>query len=48
MKATYLQYMLGFKRPSGTSRGVMTERKPGLSYLKDGKKGGLNVEFLEV
>jgi hypothetical protein len=29
---------MDFKRPSGTSRGVMTEKKPGFSAWKDGKK----------
>ena len=40
MKATYHKYMLKFKRPSGTSRGVMTEKETWFIILeKDGKKG---------
>lgn len=40
MKATYYKYMLEFKRPSGTSRGVMTEKETWFIILeKDGKKG---------
>jgi o-succinylbenzoate synthase len=40
MKATYQKYMLEFKRPSGTSRGVMTEKETWFIILeKDGKKG---------
>ncbi|OXA98779.1 o-succinylbenzoate synthase [Flavobacterium pectinovorum] len=40
MKATYHKYMLEFKRPSGTSRGVMTEKETWFIVLeKDGKKG---------
>ncbi|QBN17717.1 o-succinylbenzoate synthase [Flavobacterium nackdongense] len=40
MKATYHKYMLSFKRPSGTSRGVMTEKETWFIVLeKDGKIG---------
>ncbi|MEZ7498553.1 o-succinylbenzoate synthase [Flavobacterium sp. Arc3] len=40
MKATYHKYMLDFKRPSGTSRGVMTEKETWFLVLeKDGKTG---------
>ena len=40
MKATYHIYILNFKRPSGTSRGVMTEKETWFIVLeKDGKKG---------
>ena len=40
MKATYHKYILNFKRPSGTSRGVMTEKETWFIVLeKDGKKG---------
>jgi O-succinylbenzoate synthase len=40
MKATYHKYNLQFKRPSGTSRGVMTEKETWFLVLKkDGKKG---------
>lgn len=40
MKATYHKYILEFKRPSGTSRGVMTEKETWFLVLeKDGKTG---------
>ena len=40
MKATYHKYMLEFKRPSGTSRGIMTEKETWFIILeKEGKKG---------
>lgn len=40
MKATYHKYILNFKRPSGTSRGVMTEKETWFIILeKNGKKG---------
>ncbi|OXA70687.1 o-succinylbenzoate synthase [Flavobacterium aquidurense] len=40
MKATYHKYMLEFKRPSGTSRGVMTEKETWFIVLEEnGKKG---------
>ena len=40
MKATYHKYILTFKRPSGTSRGVMTEKETWFIVLEqDGKKG---------
>jgi O-succinylbenzoate synthase len=40
LKATYHKYILDFKRPSGTSRGVMTEKETWFIVLeKDGKKG---------
>jgi O-succinylbenzoate synthase len=40
MLATYHKYILNFKRPSGTSRGVMTEKETWFIILeKDGKKG---------
>jgi O-succinylbenzoate synthase len=38
--ATYHKYILNFKRPSGTSRGVMTEKETWFIVLEqDGKKG---------
>jgi O-succinylbenzoate synthase len=38
--ATYHKYILNFKRPSGTSRGVMTEKETWFIILEqDGKKG---------
>ncbi|CAD0007863.1 MULTISPECIES: o-succinylbenzoate synthase [Flavobacterium] len=40
MKATYHKYMLEFKRPSGTSRGIMTEKETWFIILEEnGKKG---------
>jgi O-succinylbenzoate synthase len=40
LKATYHKYILDFKRPSGTSRGVMTEKETWFIVLeKDEKKG---------
>ncbi|NHN24207.1 o-succinylbenzoate synthase [Flavobacterium jejuense] len=40
MKATYKKYILNFKRPSGTSRGVLTDKETWFILLEeDGKKG---------
>ena len=40
MKAYYKKYILDFKRPSGTSRGVMTEKETWFIILeKDGRRG---------
>jgi len=40
MLATYHKYILNFKRPSGTSRGVMTEKETWFIVLEqNGKKG---------
>jgi o-succinylbenzoate synthase len=40
LKATYHKYILQFKLPSGTSRGVMTEKETWFIVLeKEGKKG---------
>ena len=40
MKATYQKHLLYFKRPSGTSRGILTEKETWFIILeKDGKKG---------
>ena len=40
MKASYKKYILDFKRPSGTSRGVMTEKETWFLILeKNGRKG---------
>lgn len=40
MKASYHKYILDFKRPSGTSRGVLTQKETWFIILeKDGKKG---------
>lgn len=40
MKATYQKFIINFKRPSGTSRGVMNEKETWFIVLEDnGKKG---------
>lgn len=40
MKATYLQYLLQFKRPSGTSRGVLLDKETFiLTVSEEGKEG---------
>lgn len=40
MKATYHKYILNFKRPSGTSRGIMTQKETWFLVLEnEGKKG---------
>ncbi|CAM3715577.1 o-succinylbenzoate synthase [Flavobacterium chungbukense] len=40
MKASYHKYLLEFKRPSGTSRGIMTEKETWFIILEEnGKKG---------
>ena len=40
MKASYHKYILDFKRPSGTSRGIMTEKETWFIILEqNGKKG---------
>ncbi|KGO83557.1 mandelate racemase [Flavobacterium beibuense F44-8] len=40
MKATYTKYILNFKRPSGTSRGVLTEKETWFIIIEhNGKKG---------
>lgn len=40
MKATYKKYILDFKRPSGTSRGVLTQKETWfLVFEEKGKKG---------
>ena len=40
MKATYHKYILNFKQPSGTSRGILTDKETWFIILeKDGKKG---------
>jgi o-succinylbenzoate synthase len=40
LKATYQKYILNFKNPSGTSRGVLTQKETWFLIVeKDGKKG---------
>lgn len=41
MKATYKKYILNFKRPSGTSRGVLTEKETWFILLKENEKVGI-------
>tara|TARA_R110000868_G_scaffold29420_6_gene109388 strand:- start:23670 stop:24737 length:1068 start_codon:yes stop_codon:yes gene_type:complete len=41
MKATYKKYILDFKRPSGTSRGIMTHKETFFIILEQGKKIGI-------
>ena len=40
MKASYHQYMLDFKRPSGTSRGILTQKETWFLIIEhQGKMG---------
>lgn len=41
MKASYKKYTLHFKRPSGTSRGVITEKETWFLFLEDDGKTGI-------
>lgn len=41
MTASYHQYMLEFKRPSGTSRGIMTEKETWFIVLEESGKTGI-------
>ncbi len=41
MKATYKKHILKFKRPSGTSRGVLTEKETWFIILKENGKIGI-------
>lgn len=41
MKATYKKYILEFKRPSGTSRGIMTHKETFFIILEQDKKFGI-------
>ncbi|MBP4142185.1 o-succinylbenzoate synthase [Flavobacterium sp. P4023] len=41
MKATYHKYILNFKRPSGTSRGVMNEKETWFIVLEKEEKKGI-------
>lgn len=41
MKASYKKYILNFKRPSGTSRGVLTEKETWFLFLEDNGKTGI-------
>ena len=41
MKATYKKYILNFKKPSGTSRGIMTEKETWFLILEENRKIGI-------
>ncbi|MFD2602860.1 o-succinylbenzoate synthase [Flavobacterium suzhouense] len=41
MKASYKKYILDFKRPSGTSRGVLTQKETWFLILEDNGKTGI-------
>lgn len=41
MKATYQKYILNFKRPSGTSRGVLTQKETWFIILEENGKRGI-------
>jgi o-succinylbenzoate synthase len=41
MKATYKKYILNFKRPSGTSRGILNEKETWFIILEENKKVGI-------
>lgn len=41
MKATYKKYILDFKRPSGTSRGIMTKKETFFLVLEKDRKFGI-------
>lgn len=41
MKATYKKYILNFKSPSGTSRGIMTEKETWFLLLEENGKTGI-------
>ncbi len=41
MKANYYKYILDFKRPSGTSRGVMTTKETWFVIIEDNQKRGI-------
>ena len=41
MKATYNKYILDFKKPSGTSRGVLTQKETWFLVLQNDEKSGI-------
>jgi len=41
MKASYKKYILDFKRPSGTSRGIMTQKETWFIILEDNGRRGI-------
>ena len=41
MKASYKKYVLDFKRPSGTSRGIMTKKETWFLILEENNKKGI-------
>lgn len=49
MQANYKKYILNFKRPSGTSRGVLTTKETWFLKITDGDKVGFGeCGILEV
>ena len=41
ISASYHQYILDFKNPSGTSRGILTQKETWFIVLKSGNKKGI-------
>jgi len=41
LKATYQKYILNFKKPSGTSRGILTQKETWFIILEDNNKKGI-------
>jgi o-succinylbenzoate synthase len=41
LKATYQKYILNFKKPSGTSRGILTQKETWFIILQDNDKKGI-------
>jgi o-succinylbenzoate synthase len=41
LKASYKKYILNFKKPSGTSRGIMTEKETWFIFLEENNKIGI-------
>ena len=41
MQAKYNRYILNFKRPSGTSRGVLTTKETWFLQISDGNSTGI-------
>jgi hypothetical protein len=41
LKASYLKYILHFKKPSGTSRGILIDKETWFLTLEEGGKKGI-------
>ena len=41
MKARFSKYILNFKRPAGTSRGILTQKETYILEISDGDKKGI-------